>query len=132
MQSLTKGPGNAIKRLCGTRSGSSPPAFLDVHSALVVSRITRGLIYMQLSGTQGLILERVHHAQLKTALGVPRQMPTSEIFAETGVLPIVEISRNRLLGHSLRLHNTPLGRRQWEKEENRPESPAVPIFWGHA
>lgn len=98
-QPATKSPGNAIKRLCGTRRGSSPPA---LHNAVVVSRITYGLFYLQLPDDREMIPERLYRAGLKTALGVPRQSPTFEIFVETASLPIMNCTRNRPLRQLVR------------------------------
>lgn len=85
----TKGPANAIKRLCGTRWGSSPSALLHLHNALVVSRLTYVLPYLTLSKHQQLILERVHRAGIKTALGVPRSPSTAEMHAEISSVSIM-------------------------------------------
>lgn len=62
VQSAIRCPANAIRRLCHARWGSSPPALLHLHNALVASRITYGLPYLSLSETQQLVLERLHRA----------------------------------------------------------------------
>lgn len=128
---VTKGPRCAAEKLAHTKQGSQFHAFLQLHNALVVSRICYATYYLKASKTQHLRWQRFQRAGLKNALGVSRTTDTRELYSEVVTVPITCISIDRAIGQMERLHLTELTRGIITRIETRTGTSAPTLYRKH-
>lgn len=123
-ETLTKARGhrNVQKKLCGTTWGSSPSAVLQLHKALMLSRILYGLPFTNPSPSRMTELERMHMGGLKTALGLPLAANNNATIKESGSLPLHLACTEKLFLQFDRLRATNTGQVILQKIQGHPQS----------
>lgn len=120
-----RSPANAIRHLASTHWGTSPRALLQMHQALIMSRILYAAPFIDAAPSNMRMLDRIHRAGIKHALGVPKGTNTILVHRESGVLPLESLSRITLDNQLIRLHTTITGVDILLKMDKRKQSRLV-------